>query len=149
MKGTFDASPVSWGITKSSTGKERAEVVLQLKNEPVRRTWYGYFATPENAERTLESLEFMGWDGKSLKNLKLDPNSVVSIVIEEETYEGKIRDKVQWINKIRTVENIPVSDIDALEARVLKGRVAKVALEEKFDDPFALPAHTGDDDIPF
>jgi hypothetical protein len=135
MKGTFTARAIAWGINIKNE-KERVEVVFQLKDQPVQRTWFGYLHLESCAERTLESLEYCGWDGVSLKRLDGMGTRDVNIVIEEETYEGKIRDKVQWVNEVRAIEQAPESTLDALEARLLKNRKPKA---EDFEDPFAVP----------
>lgn len=63
--------------------------------------------TDATAERSIESLMHMGWDGEELSDLagldeegcaKLLPN-VVQLVCEPEEYEGKWTLKVKWINR--------------------------------------------------
>lgn len=60
------------------------------------------------AERIIQSLQYMGWQGDDLTELmdiddaaamQLLPNEV-SISCDVETYEGKSRLKVQWVNEV-------------------------------------------------
>lgn len=137
MQGRFVARAVAWGITragKNGDGKERAEVKFQLKDQPVQRVYHGYF-TENTAERTLQSLEYCGWDGVSLRAMNGMGTRDVELVIEEEIFEGKTRDVVRWVNEIKPMRVAADDDIAALEARVLKNRKPKT--EETFDDPFA------------
>ncbi len=137
MKGTFIARAVSWGITKSSTGKQRAEVKFQIKDQQVQRTWYGYF-TENTAERTLKSLEYCGWNGGSLKEFARGPefdcgmgSRDVELDIFEETFEGETRDKIRWVNEIKRIVSLPSDELDELDARLLKNR------KQPAQDPFA------------
>lgn len=59
------------------------------------------------SERNIQSLQYMGWQGDDLAELvditdeqarALLPE-IVSIVCEPDTYEGKTRLKVKWVNK--------------------------------------------------
>jgi hypothetical protein len=70
-----------------------------------RRTWYGFF-TESTIENTVKSLRACGWN---------DPNNDLSVftegsplpagfglevelVIEQEEYLGKVRDRIRWVN---------------------------------------------------
>ena len=59
-------------------------------------TWYGYFSD-KTWERTLESLRYMGWDGKDLTDLG-SLNEPVSLDITNEEYQGRTHSKVAWVN---------------------------------------------------
>lgn len=69
-------------------------------------SWIGTFA-PTTADRTIESLFHMGWQGDDVSELcditdeqamALMPN-VVQLVCEPDVYDGKTTLKVQWVNK--------------------------------------------------
>lgn len=69
-------------------------------------TWYGYI-TDAALERTLASLAILGWnsaeqDGRieSLHNTDLLQGNEAEIVVEMETFEGKERAKVKWVNAV-------------------------------------------------
>lgn len=66
--------------------------------------WRGFF-TEKTAERTIESLRAMGFEGDDISTLAergggLDKNEV-ELVVEDEEYEGKTYARVQFINKPR------------------------------------------------
>jgi hypothetical protein len=91
-----------WALGEASTGKEQVAVSFAVPNENGDGehfvAWYGYF-TEGAVDRTIESLRYMGFEGDNLLELVgLDKNEV-ELVIEDEEYEGKIHEKVQWINK--------------------------------------------------
>ncbi|MDP2271236.1 MAG: hypothetical protein Q8K32_10930 [Archangium sp.] len=94
----------SWALGVSSTGKEQIAVSFLLPADPGLElgerhlAWYGYF-TDATAERTIESLRCMGFEGDDLTQLEgLDKNEV-ELVIEDEEYEGHLNEKIQFINK--------------------------------------------------
>jgi len=101
MQGTHKARGKEWGLGHSSTGKKQVAVLLELtQGEHAGKciTWFGYF-TDGAVDRTLDSLRYLGWEGDDFVHLTgLDANEV-EIVITAETYEGKTRDRVQWINR--------------------------------------------------
>lgn len=102
MKRTYRAKATLWDLGETSTGKEQVAVEFVIFTEGAdidRITWFGYF-TEDTMERTIESLRIMGWTGNDLSELNgLDANEV-DLVIEDETYEGKSRPKVRWVNRV-------------------------------------------------
>jgi len=99
-KYTARATDVALGMTE--TGKEQIAVSFEVVDgdqagEEI--TWYGYF-TEKTAERTIESLRHMGWQGNDLAAIAVDqlPNEV-SIVVDADEYNGVTRMKVQWVNR--------------------------------------------------
>lgn len=90
-----------WMFGKSSTGKEQIAVRFRLEGGPHdgdHIVWYGFF-TDQTAERTIESLRFCGWAGDNIVEIDALPN-LVQLVVEEDTYDGRTRDRVRWINRI-------------------------------------------------
>lgn len=69
--------------------------------------WLGYFSD-KTSERTIESLQHMGYQGDSVEDFaNLDREgcarllpSTVEIVCDTEEYDGKIRLRVQWVNRL-------------------------------------------------
>jgi len=91
----------SWALGESSTGKEQVAVSFPIPdgNGGERHlAWYGYF-TEATAERTIESLRHMGFEGDDLTRLEGLDKHEVELVIEDEEYEGKVHEKIQWINR--------------------------------------------------
>lgn len=89
-----------WDYDVTSTGKTRLRVLFELGGEYAGRhlTWDGYFSEGAFA-RTVESLEHMGWEGTDLSDIQgLEKNEVV-LVVSQETYEGKTRNRIDWVNR--------------------------------------------------
>lgn len=61
--------------------------------------WDGYF-TEKTLDRTMDSLEHMGWDGQSLSAPRGIGDQDCYIVVDHETHEGKTYAKVQWVNSL-------------------------------------------------
>lgn len=65
-------------------------------------SWYGYLSDA-TADRTLESLRICGWDGDELdEELPGMGKFKVSLVVDADEYEGKIRNRVRWVNRLST-----------------------------------------------
>src|SRR4051794_18119735 len=101
--GTYRARGVESDLGIAQTGKEQVFVKFAITSGPEEGqhvTWFGYFNTPENAKRTIESLRTCGWTGTDITELTgIDANEV-ELVVEHEEYNGKTRAKVRWINEI-------------------------------------------------
>jgi hypothetical protein len=98
--GRHVAKAIEWKLGVTKGGKEQIGVLFQVADGQTI-VWYGYF-TDLTTERTLESLEYMGWDGVDITDPKgLDTNEV-QLVIEHEppNDQGKVFAKVQWVNRI-------------------------------------------------
>ena len=96
--GTYAARAVSAGLGETRAGKPQIAVEFDTGVDG-RITWFGYF-TDKSQERTLQSLRYCGWDGSDLTDMSGIDSNDVELVIEHETYEGKTRARVQWVNKI-------------------------------------------------
>lgn len=89
-----------FGVTNN--GKNQVVVNFEiLDGEDAGQTiaWFGYFATEKNAKKTIESLRNCGFKGDDLAacgDQVLDQR--VSLVVEHEEYEGKVKAKVAWVN---------------------------------------------------
>jgi hypothetical protein len=171
LAGTHRARAQEWALGVSSTGKEQVAVMFQLvggAHDGKHITWFGYF-TDSTVDRTLESMRHCGWDSDSIADLDSLGANEVELVIEDETYEGKTRSKVKWVNRVSRLqmkEQMNVSQVQAFAAR-LRGKT--VASKQKygaqpatsasvrrgeqrhFDDGYGRgdPGPSNDDDIPF
>lgn len=104
-KRTLRGKARSWVMGVSSSGKEQIAVSFAIREGEGERflAWYGYF-TEATADRTIESLRFMGFEGDDLSQLEgLDKNEV-ELVVEDETYtpeggEPVTKEKIQWVNR--------------------------------------------------
>ena len=120
------------------------------------------------SERIIQSLQYMGWQGDDLSELveiddaqarQLLPNEV-SIACDVETYEGKTRLKVQWVNEAGSgrfafKEAASKSDLRSFAAQ-MKSTVRSVrgaagsAPKKNGTAPAPRPAQSSmDDDLPF
>ena len=87
----------------SSKNTEQVAVRFQVTEGPQSGetiTWYGFFNTPDNARRAVESLRRAGWQGDDLADLRGLGDAEVELVLAEETYEGRARVRVQWVNEL-------------------------------------------------
>lgn len=108
-KGKYRARAIEWSqVTEhEKTGNEEIRVLFGVPDEEGEETgrtitWRGYF-TEGTAERTVESLRYMGWTGDDITNVQgLDANEV-QIVVEHEEYQGKTQVRVAWVNRLQGV----------------------------------------------
>lgn len=141
--GTYKARAKEWALGMSQTGKEQIAVLFELADGELAGqtiTWFGYF-TDNTLDRTLDSLRHCGWQSDSLADLDhLDTNEV-EIVVEEDTYEGKTRSKVRWVNRpsrLALKEQLNPQAIQAFAAR-LRGRT--VAHKQQYAKGGQAPAN--------
>lgn len=92
---------------KTENGHPQVAVEFDFLDVPgTRMPWYGNFSETCVGEEqkpiyqiTLESLYHCGWISGDLNNLDgLDRNEV-TLVVKHETYQGKTRAKIAWVNK--------------------------------------------------
>lgn len=91
-------------LGKSKTGTPHIAVLFE-DDAGDRITWYGYL-TDKAIERTVESLQVLGWnpaasggDIETLNGTDLLVGNQAEIVVEMEEYEGKPSPKVRWVNR--------------------------------------------------
>lgn len=101
MKGTFAARAKSWMLSETSKGTPQVAVEFALLDPEAEfhtLAWYG-FLSDATFNRTIEALRYCGWQGENLDDLQgLDANEV-SLVVDEEEYEGKLQTRVRWVNR--------------------------------------------------
>lgn len=101
-EGTYPAKGTGeYEFGTSDNGNEQVGVSYRItQGEYAGRvqTWYGFFNTPENAQRTVKSLRASGWKGDDVTNLTGITENDVNIVVEVEEFQGKTRNKVAWVN---------------------------------------------------
>lgn len=134
MIGNFKARAKEWDFGVSSNGNEQIAilfVITQGEHAGKTRTWYGSFSDAA-IDRTLDSMRHCGWDGDSLATVDDLSNNEVEIVIEEEEYQGKVREKVKWVNKpasLKLQNQLTGTARDAFASK-LRGKV--VAHKKKY-----------------
>jgi len=101
MTGTHRARAREWALGHSSNGNEQVAVLFEItQGECAGKsiTWFGSFSDAA-VDRTLDSLRHCGWNGDNFVELAgLDTNEV-EIVVQAEEYQGKVRDRVRWVNR--------------------------------------------------
>jgi hypothetical protein len=160
--GTHEAKAVEWAL--ASAGEKRTpEVAIRFsilsgRCEGDSITWHGWL-TDKAFDRTIESLQYCGWEGDDLRKLEgLDTNEV-SIVVELEeftTAEGEVRvnPKVRWVNRaggLAIKERMSDDEANAFAAK-MRGRIVAMQKKRGTRSPApreAAPTPHNDDDIPF
>lgn len=102
--GKYRAKALVHKFGKSKNNTEQVYVDFEITAGPFagqRLGWYGFF-TEKTAERTLESLEYAGWDGQSLAELKGLGSKEVELVVDLEKNEQDGREylRVRWVNRV-------------------------------------------------
>ena len=100
--GDYRARAAKAALGLSSNGNEQVGVEFELLDLPGQKiTWYGSFASDEAFDITVRGLRAAGFRGNDLADLSsLNDGSApeVILVVVHETYQGKTRAKVKFIN---------------------------------------------------
>lgn len=104
MERTQRARAIGAGLGKSGRGSEQVGILFLLLdddgNQSGRMTYYGSFSD-KAFDITLKAMRTAGWTGTNLDDLSSlgDGNTPeVSLVIENEEYNGVTRPKIKWVN---------------------------------------------------
>jgi acyl CoA:acetate/3-ketoacid CoA transferase alpha subunit len=149
--GKFRARAVEgdWGY--SSKGTEQVAVLFQLVDSGEQITWYG-FMTEKTSDRTIEALISCGvqdlqtLDGLGTEDVELD--------LAFETYEGKERLRVKWVNRLGTGGVAMKSRMDQGQKASFAAKYQGTFLKKKQEAGVPpktdqAPAVADTDDIPF
>ncbi len=103
--GRFRARPTDgdWGF--SNNGNEFVQVtfkILEGADEGKHVSWWGYFTKEGNSAKSVEALRYCGctFPDDDITNLEGLGSEEVSIVIEHEEWDGKVRARVKWVNSL-------------------------------------------------
>ena len=130
--GSYRAKAVEHQFGKTSNDNEKIRVTFDIaegEHKGKRLFWEGFF-TEATVDRTLESLEYCGWDGESLTEMKgLGTQEVILVVENEKGTDGKMYLKVRWVNRLasRKLKNA----IDASDVRSLEERIKAIMLDRR------------------
>jgi hypothetical protein len=114
MKGYFEAKAIEGALCATKGGREQVAVMFEIVEEGEhkgsRRTWYGFFGddvvTKDGrtlTDITLDSLRAAGWSNDDVSDLQGLGEANVTLVIDEEVgNDGQTRDKIRWVNRLRT-----------------------------------------------
>jgi hypothetical protein len=103
-KGKHEARPLKFTFGKSAK-KQTEMVTVEFQftggpNDGKRISWNGYF-TENAAKRTMDSLEYCGWDGVDLARLTGFGSRNVELVVEEElSTNGNSYPVVAFVNRL-------------------------------------------------
>jgi hypothetical protein len=142
LAGTHRARAKEWALGKSSAGNEQIAVMFEItQGENIGKsiTWFGSFSD-KAVDRTLDSLRHCGWSGDNfVELLGLDTNEV-ELVVEAEEYEGKIRDKVRWVNRPARLALREQLDTSALSVFAARMRTKALAHKQSYVASNGSPA---------
>ncbi len=132
--GEHEAKPLNYQFGQS--GKKNTEMVsitfqfLSGPNEGKRISYNGYF-TEKTAKRTMDSLEYCGWDGVDLTPpLEGFGSKNVMLVVENERgNDGNEYPVVAWVNRL--FSRGPAKIYDKEETKSLADRMAAVNAERR------------------
>jgi hypothetical protein len=99
---TYTAVARSWELGLSKNKTEQIAVRFEILDGEFAGhfiTWFGYFSDAAR-DRTMEALRTCGWNGDDILALTGMGSCKVSLVIEDEHYQGKTHSKVRWVNRL-------------------------------------------------
>lgn len=148
--GKYRAKALTFKFSKSSKGTEQVYVDFEITAGPFagqRLGWYGFFSEA-TAERTLESLEYAGWDGSSLGELKGLGSKEVELVVDTEKNEKDGREylRVRWVNRVSGGPKVLLGrgEVTSLENR-MKGLMLQRKQKRASEGPTREPGDDGFD----
>lgn len=108
--GQFEARVVDYAVSKTKKGHPMAMIRFKYETPEgaeAEINWYGTFASEKASEITMEALAVCGMNTNNPADLAkgagsgiLDEQRAVSITLKEETYDGKTRVKVAYVNPV-------------------------------------------------
>lgn len=146
--GRFKAIVLEKAVTKNSKDNPQVEIKLDVHFTEFETTSMVYKGQLSDGaiEHTLKALVACGIQGNSV----FDPVTAgqeVSVVVNEEEYEGKTRFKISWINKPLSL-GTPIPDVEGRVA-LKKFEGALAALRQKEGMMLKNHAPQSKDEIPF
>ncbi len=122
---TTDDGPTFVQFGKTNSGKTFVLLNFEILDGPSAGktiSWRGFFTTEKAEKRTVESLRYCGFRGEELSAASAQElDQEVSIAIDHEEYEGKVRDRVKWVNRpggrgYKLKEQLPGADLKKLSS---------------------------------
>lgn len=141
-EGTYKMRPKAAGLLENHSGNEQAGIEFEfVENDYPPMAWYGSFASDAAVEYTVKVLRVCGWEGLDLSDLtSIERNKPeVQCVVEHETYEGKTRAKIKYVNKIGT--RVSEAGLDPARAKAfaanMRSRIAALGVKPRVSQPSA------------
>lgn len=151
--GYYDATVLEAALGVAKSGTDQVAVRFTLSDtagEFASRTinWYGSL-TDRAEDITFEALTVLGFDdSRSLKDMSWMIGQPARLKIEVETYEGKERSKVRFVN--RPMGDLVKTPMDATRATSLEARLrARAKSEGLRGTQKSQPQHVPLEDTPF
>jgi hypothetical protein len=142
--GIYKAKLIGAGISPGSS--DQLQPWMKFENEAGETiVWYGHITEKAKA-RTAEALTWAGFTGVDWNDLSkgmsaFQPNEVM-ITVAEETYKGKTRTKVNWVNGLDHVEKV----VKMISAGEVKSKASDPGLFSKIRKEIGIKT---EDEIPF
>lgn len=133
-EGKYKAKGVEGQLTESKNkGTPGVQVILTITEDGEHAgdhlRWDGWL-TDATAQRTLESLRYLGWETDDLGDLAGITTNEVQIVVEHEWNEEKQKSypRVKWINRLGGGAKLnDEAKLDGVAAKALSQRFAEMA----------------------
>jgi hypothetical protein len=154
------AKLVTYSIGLASTGREQIGILFEVTEGELQGrelTWFGSF-TPESFPITVKTLRELGWSAQNVGTLRteLRLGTLVQLVCEPETFNGRERLRVKFVNRRGVVR------MDQHMTKEQRSAFSK-EVQEMLDKGLGEPRQAGttggeatpegrfsdDDDIPF
>lgn len=144
-KGEFLAEVVSGTLAVAQTGTEQAAMQFRfLEGDNQGQTISEYLALSDAAlPYSIPKLRVCGWTGDDVSDLSMCTGTKVRLVIKHEEYMGKVRARVQFINKVRELPKLEEGKRMSI-AEKLKAKIAAIEAQAG-----ATQGGGGDDNVPF
>ena len=141
--GRYRAKATEVDLRVSKNGNDMVIANFYIEDERCSLPWSHTFGSTKAANEAIRSLRAMGWRGTDITDLSGATDNEVELKVEMETWEGKKRAKVKYVDV--PGKGIRGEPMDAARkasfAERLKGQIAM--LDSGEGDSF------GGDDIPF
>jgi hypothetical protein len=132
--GRYSAVVKDYGISETQAGDPQVFIAFDVAHGEGTETltWFGSLKEGKAQEITLKGLLAAGFTGKDVSELADGPDGgalplgiEVSLVIENEEYEGKTRTRIRWVNKPGS------GGVQRADATTAKAKLAKLGLAGK------------------
>jgi hypothetical protein len=141
--GRYTAKVIEAGVGQDKNNEPQPFMKLQTEaGETI--TWYGSLKSEKAQEIAVKAAVTAGFTGRDWDDFSRGVSSFktvsVSITVEDETYNGKTRTKVKWINPIKTMDYMSAAEV---KAKVSSASLfAQIRSENK-------PSKPSTEDVPF
>jgi hypothetical protein len=150
-EGVYRARVLEADFGVSPKGLKQIGAVFEIRRGPFegqRLSWWGYLNTKDNAERAVRTMKTCGWDGKSIGTMT---RNEVEIVVRHETYGGRTRARIAFVNEVRGLtmkQRLTEDEKSDLQSK-LSAFAKDLIIGDTGDDAVDDQDAAADADIPF